>query len=273
MRDTITLGLDDAEIDHLVARLVERDDIGKLNMPASAKRYARRTGLAKMLPGVGPREYFTMVRDTVGGPKKGFPTPDVGVTMGGGAGSGSKGLARGRTKTTAQKMGARLVDSLLEAQRDDRIDPGRGMGGFLNPPTHPEHTQSVELDLRRRPWNRGGMSLSYAAGEGSGVHPATRSAAQRILGDWKKPPLESPEVQDWIASVLGYFGGCYSGNDESGKQSWDTSHLRIDQTADPVMNADLHAGVHLIRKYYPEYTPTAEDFKRAYWGKKPEAGA
>ena len=244
-------------------------------MPASAKRYARRKGLAKMLPGVGPREYFAMVRDTVGGPEKGFPTPDVGVPMGGSPGSGSKGLARGKSKTTAQKMGAKLVDCLLgdvnisEVRRDDQISHERGMGGFLNPPTHPEHTSHVELDLRRRPWNRGGMSLSYATGEGSGVHPETRSAAQRILGDWKPPPIESPEVQDWIASVLGYFKGCYVGQDAEGKPSWNASDLRIDAGVDPVLNADLHAGVHLIRKYYPEYTPTAEDFKRAYWGKKP----
>jgi hypothetical protein len=27
-----------------------------------------------------------------------------------------------------------------------------------------------------------------------------------------------------------------------------------------------HAGVHLIKKYYPAYKPRAEDFERARWG-------
>lgn len=29
----------------------------------------------------------------------------------------------------------------------------------------------------------------------------------------------------------------------------------------------LHAGVHLIKKFYPEYKANETDFKRAYWGK------
>src|SRR5689334_15226519 len=32
----------------------------------------------------------------------------------------------------------------------------------IYPPTHPEHTQSVEFDLKRRKENRGSMSLSAA---------------------------------------------------------------------------------------------------------------
>lgn len=46
-------------------------------------------------------------------------------------------------------------------------EPGQirttGMGGFLNPPNHPEHSYSVEFDLWRRPENRGGMSLTCAS--------------------------------------------------------------------------------------------------------------
>ncbi len=45
----------------------------------------------------------------------------------------------------------------------------------------------------------------------------------------------------------------------------------IHQNADTKPGADWskHAGVHLIRRYYPEYEPRAEDFAAAYWGTKP----
>ena len=53
----------------------------------------------------------------------------------------------------------------------------RGMGGFLCPPDHPMHKQSVETDLRRRPENRGWMSLE-AAVDCEYLDNATRLAAR-----------------------------------------------------------------------------------------------
>lgn len=147
----------------------------------------------------------------------------------------------------------------------------QGMGGFLNPPGHPEHTRSVEFDLRRKPENRGSMSLSHAL-ECDWLDGLTKAQARRLLEVWslQKRPLSDSTVQDWIQQVLGYFRGCYAGQNAKGEQSWNVSDLRIDQNVDPLLNADIHAGVHLIRKYYPEYSPKAEDFKQAYWGTKPE---
>ena len=139
-----------------------------------------------------------------------------------------------------------------------------GMGGFLNPPTHPEHKFSISSTSG----DTFCMSLSSAA-ESEWLDGQARGIAKRLLAEWKRPELESPEVQEWIAQVLGYFKGCYAGNDKEGNQSWNYSDLRIDQTIDPVLNADLHAGVHLIRGYYPEFIPMGEDFERAYWGTKP----
>jgi len=143
-----------------------------------------------------------------------------------------------------------------------------GMGGFLNPPTHPEHSYSVETDLRRRPENRGSMSLETAV-TSEWLDVGTRAAAKRLLTSWERPPLESAEVQEWIHQVLGYFKGCYCGP-QDGEDKWNASNVRIMPGADPVLNADIHNGVHLIRKYYPEFKPTAEHFARAYWGTKPE---
>jgi len=141
----------------------------------------------------------------------------------------------------------------------------KGMGGFLNPPTHPEHkwdVQSVYGDTFH-------MSLSAAA-EATWLNDETRRQATSLLRNWKRPPIQSPEVQDWIRKVLGYCKGCYVGQDKQGNLSWNVSDLRIRPDIDPMLNENIHAGVHLIRKYYPDYMPTKTDFAQAYWGKKPE---
>jgi hypothetical protein len=55
-----------------------RDDIGKLPIPASAKRYARMKGL-DILKGSNKFDLFTQMVSTLtnGGRKKGFPNKDV----------------------------------------------------------------------------------------------------------------------------------------------------------------------------------------------------
>lgn len=138
-----------------------------------------------------------------------------------------------------------------------------GMGGFLCPPTHPEHNQSV----CSRVGDRFSMCLSSAV-DCDWLDEGTRNKAKEILDAWRKPPIADSDVQDWILQVLGYFRGCYKGLD--GPEEWSVSNLKMDRSVDPVLNADQHAGVHLIRKYYPEFIPTDLHFKAAYWGMKPE---
>lgn len=144
----------------------------------------------------------------------------------------------------------------------------KGMGGFLNPPTHPEHAMSVETDLIRRPENRGSMSLT-AAVDAEWLDDATRASAKRILEAWQSPPIESPEVQEWILKVLGYFKGCWKG-DGPAPECWNVQNLRMGKGAGPGADLTHHAGVHLIRKYYSDFLPTQEHFDKAYWGKKPD---
>lgn len=88
-----------------------------------------------------------------------------------------------------------------------RINKSRGMGGFLNPPTHPEHTMSVETDLTRRPENRGSMSLSYALKQ-EYISPILKEQIKALLDNWEKNklPLESEESQQWIEECIQYFG-------------------------------------------------------------------
>lgn len=132
-----------------------------------------------------------------------------------------------------------------------------GMGGFLNPPTHPEHSHSVH-SLYGDTFS---MSLS-AAVESDWLDDETKAAAKRMLDSWARPDIESPAIRDWVHRVLGYLQGCYQGDNGE----WDASKLIIDQGRDPIANVDQHAGVHMIREYYPDYQPTVEDFKLAYWG-------
>jgi hypothetical protein len=147
----------------------------------------------------------------------------------------------------------------------------QGVGGFLCPPGHPMHKLSVETDLRRKPENRGWMSLE-AAIDSEGLDDATRAAARTVLASWEKPALDTPEVQDWILQVLGYFRNCYNFGNPNIAENWWAANLSINAEVDPMLCANSHAGVHLIRKYYPEFAPTAEHFAGAYWGAKPDEG-
>jgi hypothetical protein len=139
----------------------------------------------------------------------------------------------------------------------------QGAGGFLNPPGHPEHEWSVQSVYG----DTSSMSLSSAA-EHSG-DPKAKAAARAKLAGWKPLPLGDPQVQDWIHQVLGYYKGMYVGMDKGMQQSWAVSDLRNMPDADPVLNQDIHAGVHRIRAYYPGFKPTQYDFQVAYWGRKP----
>lgn len=143
----------------------------------------------------------------------------------------------------------------------EKIDHASGCGGFLNPPTHPEHAKSVVTDLNRHPHHRGVCSLSYAT-SAEWIAPAVRAQAARILAEWQPPALTSPEVVAWIRKVLGYFCSCYI-RPYGGQNA---SDLLAAPRLDPLANAHTHAGVAFIRQFYPAYVPTRDDFNQARWG-------
>lgn len=148
----------------------------------------------------------------------------------------------------------------MSTSRDTLTVRSGGMGGFLNPPTHPEHDFHVGSA-------RESMCLTTASYD-EGIDPRTRKAAKALLTEWesKKPPLESPEVQAWISEVLGYFRGCYRNPHVDGLRQWSASDCIVSDR-DPVSNADDHLGVRFIRRFYPTFMPTEAMFKRAKWGK------
>jgi len=141
-----------------------------------------------------------------------------------------------------------------------------GVGGFLNPPGHPTHTLSVETELNHRAENRSRMSLE-AALECSWLDDAIKAQARMALDKWRlqdQLPLHAPKVRNWIWQVLGYFRHCYNDTPTDPK-GWEAGRLTIDANRSPMEHPERHAGVNLIRRFYPEYTPTADDFASAYW--------
>jgi hypothetical protein len=179
-------------------------------------------------------------------------------------------------KTPAAQLNREIKEALSrpprshatrKASRDARI-ARNGQDSFLDPPEYPTHEYHVQTDLRRRPENRGSMALTYAVEEAPWLDPETKSEAKALIDKWKtrRPALNSQKVQDWIHQVLGYFKNGYR-NPSAGAQQWHASKLIFDER-DPVQNADDHAGVHLIQKFYPDFSPTQQDFAHAYWGKR-----
>lgn len=146
-----------------------------------------------------------------------------------------------------------------------RIVTDSGSGGFLNPPGHPEHTQSVETDLRRRPENRGRMSLSGAV-TADYLPPVIRGRASGILKRWANENAGTEPDAAWVAQVLGYFRNCYRNPAAPEGQEWHAGNLVIDRDRDPMAEPADHAGINLIRQYYPGFQPTAEHFASAKWG-------
>jgi hypothetical protein len=160
----------------------------------------------------------------------------------------------------------KLYVKVIKPKRTARVIEDHGQGGFMDPPGYPTHTHRVESDLRRAPHNRGSTSVSYAA-EDKYIDPDTRQEIRALLSKWKKnrPPITAPEVQAWVLQVLGYFRNAYGNPTIEGAKKWDASNLVFDNDRDPVKGADDHAGVHLIRKFYPEFSPTRQDFTSAGW--------
>ena len=129
------------------------------------------------------------------------------------------------------------------------------MGSFLEPPTHPNH----RFEIRSVYGDTFGVALSSAV-DTEWLDDKTKAEAKKIMDDWTALLISNILVEDWIHQVLGYFKNGYKG------QSWNVGDLVFD-SRDPVSNQNDHAGVHFIRKYYPQYKLTEADLKQAYWGK------
>ena len=155
--------------------------------------------------------------------------------------------------------------------------PGAGCGGFLNPPTHPTRAHHIE----ERAFNGTCRSFMWIHANDAWVPASVKREGRKILDAWTPLPADHPDVVEWRSQVLGYFKGCYRNPSAPEAEQWHAGKMLIipapappdgvsrieGPTRDPVEWADDHAGVHLIREFYPYFTPTAEDFAIAKWGK------
>ena len=142
----------------------------------------------------------------------------------------------------------------------------KGAGSFLEPPFSKTHQFGIVAGYDHGNGYQEYSSIDYYLSDAN-VPQSAKHVIQRIIGKTDIPSIDYPEIQDWICHVLDYFKNCYSGQDSKGEISYNVSDLRIDPAADPLLNCDIHAGVHFIRKYYPSFIPTREQFDKAYWGK------
>lgn len=140
-----------------------------------------------------------------------------------------------------------------------------GAGGFLNPPGHPEHVYSVH-GYRGRSREASSITSLSAAVACEWVSDEARAEAKALLDAWTEANRGTTPPVAWVRSVLGYFRHMYRWRDRADPKAWHVSELLADSKRDPVENADDHAGVNLIRRFYPEFTPTADDFAQARWG-------
>lgn len=126
--------------------------------------------------------------------------------------------------------------------------PG-GMGNFLAPPNHPIHS-----------WHIGTMNGEHSLDSlPDDLDTATQTRIADLIEAWQEEhPTPDPI---WVRRVMAHFHDCYSGqNPKTLEISWNASDLRILPEADPMLNADIHAGVHYVRNYYPDYRPDPIDF-------------
>ncbi len=127
-----------------------------------------------------------------------------------------------------------------------------GMGGFMNPPGHAEHSYHVQEGLGR---NAGSMSLSYAL-TSDYVPTAIKTQARQLLD--ANPGTYTPE---WEESCYAYWRNCWSpdGSELS------SDKLIISSTGDP----ERHGAYLHIKEYFSDAKPRLDLIANPpVWGKK-----
>ena len=181
-----------------------------------------------------------------------------------------------------ERIEAALWETFNESREDDVTKRWRvraqGAGGFLNPPDHPAHTLSIETE-------GGSASLEYVVDHPDQFPAAAVARAKRELHAWDDTGDPDPE---WVSQVLGYFRNSYTNTNPDRRCKYihpnnlgptrfieEVDGLVADDhgedacprwTVDPVKNIDRHAGVAFIRRFYPDFVPTREQFDTAKWG-------
>jgi hypothetical protein len=131
-----------------------------------------------------------------------------------------------------------------------------GMGGFLNPPNHPEHTYSIQEF--RGGHEVGSYSLTSAARD-EYLPALVRGTAKGALKRWQAGEIDI----EWMASVYNYFRHCYSRdginrnvNDKNATVTYGKFWDNAEQ--EQYENPAHHLGYLYVKQYYPEHQPNIE---------------
>ena len=124
---------------------------------------------------------------------------------------------------------------------------------MANDPTRTGITLRLPVDIRR--WAR---ATGGARGALLAVAVLTLAAIAAFLF-FKTRGVDIGKQNE----ALGYFRDSYKGTGPE-PECWHVANLTMGQ--DGSRSMDDRAGVLFIRKFYPEYQPTAEDFASAKWG-------
>lgn len=131
-----------------------------------------------------------------------------------------------------------------------------GMGGLLNPPTHPEHTYSIQEF-------RGGHEVGFyslsSCLSSEWMPRAVKGAAKGILKHWQAGKIDKA----WEATIYNYFRHCYSldgiNRNVSDKNNMITfGKFWGNAEQEQGMNPTHHLAYMFIKEFYPDYEPNIE---------------
>lgn len=127
-----------------------------------------------------------------------------------------------------------------------------GMGGYLNPPGHPEHTYSIQ-GFRGGHEVRG-ISLREALDDE--YAGSIRGAAKNLLNKWSKGrPAAPPE--EWVKQVYIYFQHCYSKNGTNRSETDCITYGKFWGNAEQEKDANpyFHLGFLFVNEFFPAHGP------------------
>jgi len=141
-----------------------------------------------------------------------------------------------------------------------------GMGGFLNPPGHPEHAYSIQEFSKGH--EVGSYSLSAAMSE-SWMPSKVQIKAKWILKRWN---AGAPD-EAWLATVYNYFRHCYSKDGNNRNVNDCVTYGKFWDNAEQEENEDPthHLGYLFVKQFYPDHKPDMGRIKnndsRGQWSK------
>lgn len=131
-------------------------------------------------------------------------------------------------------------------------------GSFLEPPYKKCHRYEVVQK------HAGNVMSICSIDSFKKEFPELAAKVDSIIGEEKQTPID----ENWKNSVFNYYNNCYSSD---GVNSNASDCIILEEETSLDYKNKYHLAVLFIRKYYPDFIATEEDFlnhPEASWGKK-----